>query len=68
MVLLLCGKADVSLRLLRSAMQSNYCLAQVLQHDPLAAHLRANPQYPTLLAEAKQCQDRFLAERDRLPK
>ena len=68
MVLLLCGKADVSLRLLRSAMQSNYCLAQVFEHDPLAAHLRANPQYPTLLAEAKQCQDRFLTERDRLPK
>ena len=33
--------------------------------DPMMKEFRKSAQYPAVLAEAKQCQDRFLAERDR---
>ncbi len=32
--------------------------------DPALAGFRKSEEYPVLLAQAKQCQDRFTAERD----
>jgi hypothetical protein len=35
-----------------------------LQSDPLLAEFRKSPEYSAVLAQAKQCQDQFLAQRD----
>jgi hypothetical protein len=65
MLLANCGQVESAFRLVRSAIRNNYCVYEALQLDPLAAKLRSNPQYPALLADAKQCQDQFLADRER---
>ena len=52
-------------RLIKSAIEGGFCAYEPLQSDPLLAAFRKTPEYPALLAQAKQCQDRFLAERDR---
>jgi len=65
MVLSYCGVTDTSYHLLGSAIQKNYCMYDGLVHDPLGANLRKTPEYHQLLTAAKECQDRFLAERDR---
>jgi len=52
-------------RLIKSAIEGGFCAYEPLQFDPLLTAFRKTPEYPSLLAEAKQCQDRFLAERDR---
>ena len=62
--MLFCGQNDRALRLLRSAITRNYCGYGALQTDPLLAKLRSRPEYPPLLAAAKQCQDRLVAERN----
>jgi TolB-like protein len=51
-------------RLVKSAIEGGFCAYDYLQSDPLLANFRKAPEYPALLAQAKQCQDRFLAERD----
>jgi len=52
-------------RLIRSAIEGGFCAYEPLQSDPLLVAFRKTPEYPALLTQAKQCQDRFLAERDR---
>jgi serine/threonine protein kinase/tetratricopeptide (TPR) repeat protein len=52
-------------RLLKSSIDGGYCAYDYLRLDPLAAEFRKSAEYPGLLEEAKQCQDNFLAERDR---
>jgi serine/threonine protein kinase len=52
-------------RLVKSAIDGGYCAYDNLRLDPLAAEFRKSTEYAPLLAEAKQCQERFLAERDR---
>jgi hypothetical protein len=52
-------------RLIKSAIEGGFCAYEPLQSDPLLAAFRKTQEYPALLAQAKQCQDRFLAERDR---
>jgi TolB-like protein/tetratricopeptide (TPR) repeat protein/predicted Ser/Thr protein kinase len=51
-------------RLLKSAIGSGFCGYENLQTDALLAQFRKSPEYPATLAQAKQCQDQFLAERD----
>jgi len=51
-------------RMLKSAINGGFCAYEGLQLDPLFANFRKSPEYPPVLAQAKQCQDRFLAERD----
>jgi TolB-like protein/predicted Ser/Thr protein kinase len=52
-------------RLLKSAIEGGFCAYDNLQSDPMLAAFRKAPEYSTLLVQAKQCQDRFLAERNR---
>jgi tetratricopeptide (TPR) repeat protein len=52
-------------RLIKSAIEGGFCAYEPLQSDPLLAAFRKTPEYSALLAQAKQCQDRFLAERNR---
>jgi serine/threonine protein kinase len=63
-----CGQKDSALRLLRSAVEHNYCAYVGLQTDPLLVKLRGTPEYVELLSAAKECQNRFLAERDQSPR
>jgi serine/threonine protein kinase/tetratricopeptide (TPR) repeat protein len=58
-----CGQKDASLRLLRSAVEHNYCAYTALQTDPLLVNLRKSADYGALLSAAKECQDVFLAQR-----
>jgi tetratricopeptide (TPR) repeat protein len=60
-----CLGNDFTARLVKSAIEGGYCAYDYLQVDPKMKGFRKSPQYPAVLAEAKQCQDRFLAERDR---
>jgi len=59
-----CGQKDAALRLLRSAVAQNYCAYTALQTDPLLVKLRGTPEFNELLVAAKQCRNRFLAQRD----
>jgi TolB-like protein/predicted Ser/Thr protein kinase len=59
-----CLGNDFTARLLKSAIDGGFCGYENLQTDPLLAEFRKSPEYPALLTQAKQCRDRFLAERD----
>jgi eukaryotic-like serine/threonine-protein kinase len=59
-----CGRNDAALRLLRSAIAQNYCAYTALQSDPLLVKLRRTPEFSGLLSAAKECQNKFLAQRD----
>jgi eukaryotic-like serine/threonine-protein kinase len=58
-----CGKPDIAVRLIKSAIEGRYCAYNALQTDPLLATLRGRPEFSQLLSSAKQCQDNFLSER-----
>ena len=58
-----CGQKDAALRLLKSAIQQNYCAYQTLQSDPMLIKLRGSPDFSELLSESKACQTRFLEQR-----
>ena len=62
-----CGQKDAALRMLRSAIEQNYCAYQSLQSDPLLVKLRGTPEFSELLSAAKQCQGRFLVQREQNP-
>ena len=59
-----CGQKDAALRLLRRAVGQNYCAYDALHTDPLLVKLRRRPEFSGLLSAAKECQNRFLAQRD----
>jgi TolB-like protein len=56
-----CGRTDDAVRLLRGAIQLNYCSYSALLSDPLLSKLRQTPEFDKLLMEGKACQDKFLA-------
>ena len=58
-----CGKQDIAVRLVKSAIEGRYCAYSALQTDPLMASLRSAPEFAQLLSAAKECQNNFLAER-----
>jgi eukaryotic-like serine/threonine-protein kinase len=62
-----CGQKDAALRLLKSAFEHNYCAYAALQTYPLLVKLRGTPEFGGLLSAAKECQDRFFAQRDQNP-
>jgi len=62
-----CGHQDGAVRLLRSAINQNYCAYTALQTDPLLKKLRGTPEFSDLLPPAKECQNRFLGQRDQGP-
>ena len=59
-----CLGNDFTARLVKSAIEGGFCAYDYLRLDPMMAGFRQAPEYPALLAQAKQCRDRFLAERD----
>jgi len=56
-----CGQQDVAIRLLKAAIQQNYCAYEALQTDPLLAKLRGTSEFSELQSEAKKCQHVFRA-------
>jgi len=60
-----CRGNDFSARIMKAAIASGFCAYENLQADPLLAEFRKSPEYPAVLAQARQCQNQFLAERDR---
>jgi serine/threonine protein kinase/lipoprotein NlpI len=62
-----CGQKDAALRLLRSAVENNYCSYQALQSDPWLVKFRGTPEFSELLSAAKECQNRFLVQRNQSP-
>ncbi len=60
-----CMGNDFTARVAKAAIQGGFCAYDYLQMDPLLAEFRKSPQYPALLAEAKQCRDKFLTEREK---
>jgi serine/threonine protein kinase/tetratricopeptide (TPR) repeat protein len=59
-VLAYCGKKSAALYLLKNAISHDYCAYEQLQFDPLLVKLRGTSDYDSLLAAAKQCQQRYL--------
>jgi len=59
-----CGQKGAALRLLRSAIEHNYCAYTGLQTDPLLVKFRRTPEFGELLSAAKECQNRILAQQD----
>jgi serine/threonine protein kinase/tetratricopeptide (TPR) repeat protein len=50
--------------LMKPAIADGFCGYEILQFDPLLADFRKSPQYSAILAQARQCTEKFLAERD----
>jgi serine/threonine protein kinase len=61
-----CGQKEIAVRLIKSAIEGNFCPYVALQKDAPVGPLRSWPEYPQLLAAAKECQDNFLAARAQL--
>ncbi len=57
-----CGQSDVALRLLKSSVEGKYCAYQAMQQDSIWTELRDKPEFQQILAEAKQCRDKFVSE------
>ena len=51
-------------KLVKAAIEGGYCSYDYLRLDPLLAQFRKSQEYPAILAQASQCKDRFLAQRD----
>jgi serine/threonine protein kinase len=60
-ILAYCGKKESALRLLKRAVEQNYCAYSALQNDPLLTKLRGIPEFSQLLSAAKDCQSKVLA-------
>ena len=55
-----CGKTEAATRLIKSAIDQNYCGVSALQFDPLLAKLRSTRSFSELQAAAQKCQTKFL--------
>ena len=51
-----CGQNEPALRLLKAAIQQNYCAYSALQDDPLLKNLRKQTAFNELLTAASSCQ------------
>jgi hypothetical protein len=60
-----CDQKESAIRLIKSAIAKNYCSFTALQTDPLLVKLRSTPEFGQLLSAAKECQKKFLEERNR---
>ena len=60
-----CGHPELGIRLLRAAVDQNYCVPDAIRRDPLLDKVRSLPGYPAILQSAVQCQRQFLDYRQR---
>lgn len=59
-----CGQNDSALRLLKSAVQQNYCAYSALLDDPLLKNLRKETAFNEVLTAASSCQNTLKEGRD----
>ncbi len=52
-----CGKKDAAFRMLRTAIETNYCSYSNLLSDPLVRNLHSDPKFDEILTAAHTCQD-----------
>jgi len=57
-----CGRKDLALHLIKSAIDGRYCAYTALQKDPLMASLRGTQEFNQLLTAARECRSNFIAE------
>jgi tetratricopeptide (TPR) repeat protein len=55
-----CGHPELGMRLLRTAIDQNYCAPDQIRGDPMLEKVRALPGYPALLKAAEDCQQQFM--------
>jgi DNA-binding winged helix-turn-helix (wHTH) protein/TolB-like protein/tetratricopeptide (TPR) repeat protein len=55
------GQEQAAMNVLKSAIQTGYCAAPLLQDDPLLNNLRVRTEFQKLKLQADQCQQKFLA-------
>jgi len=60
---LFCGQKEAAVQLLKSSIAGHFCAYTGLQNDSAWAKLRGTSEFAELLSAAKQCRDKFLAER-----
>lgn len=58
-----CGDTQRALRLMRKAVEQNYCAAEAMDRIPVLAALRSNPDFQQVRAQAEQCRKAFAAHR-----
>jgi eukaryotic-like serine/threonine-protein kinase len=52
-----CGQKDAALRLLKAAVQQNYCAYSALLSDPMLKEMRKDPAFNQVLTAASTCQE-----------
>ncbi|HEV2492758.1 MAG TPA: protein kinase [Terriglobia bacterium] len=57
------GQSDVSLRLLRRAVEQKYCGYPAMDNDPLFASIRGTAEFAAIRSAGIECQKNFLAHR-----
>jgi len=59
-----CGQNEAALRMLKIAIDRNYCSYPTMDRDPLFNGLRANPQFQKLRVEGMACHNDFVNDRE----
>jgi hypothetical protein len=59
-----CGHPALALRLLRRAVEQNYCAYPTMEKDPMLASVRGTAEFAEIRKMGADCQKRFLAHRD----
>jgi len=57
-----CGQNEPALRLLKAAVQQNYCAYSALLDDPLLKNLRKQPAFDEVLTAGGRCQETLKEE------
>jgi tetratricopeptide (TPR) repeat protein len=58
-----CGLSELAARLLKTAIEQNYCAWPAMDKDPLFASVRTRPEFAAIRQAGIECQKRFLAHR-----
>ena len=62
---LYCGRKELALEMIKSAVDAHFCAYSGLQNDSIWAKLRGTPEWAELVSEAKKCRDEFMEKRDK---
>jgi eukaryotic-like serine/threonine-protein kinase len=60
-----CLGNEFTARMISSAIKGGFCAYEYLESDRALVDFRNSPEYPAVRAQAKQCYDNFLANRDK---
>jgi len=59
-----CGQSDLALRLLKTAVEQNFCAWPAMDKDLEFASIRGRPEFAAIRQAGIECQKRFLAHRE----